>query len=312
MAEELAIAALNEGDHLGWWNATFFVSEALRKRGLMHESLAAATQLAEDPVTAESKALHARVSTLTSLAHQGCGNLALAVTMAEIAVQDASSLPDEFGVEIDARNTLIAALADSDQLEVAWQECLIMAELLVSQPESTYAGQSYWAIGNVAFLLGRIDDGVRYHDLAARTLSPTNDLDLWARFNRASASLRLTAGVIEPQTLECIERAELASSIVGRSERDSVELSLTRAQWLVLTGQFVAATRPLTDIIEKKHLLATHMAAQAYFLLGEALSTQGMEQEAIENFKASEDLFLQSGAEDRASNARALIASIGG
>ncbi len=185
-------------------------------------------------------------------------------------------------------------------------------DLLKSQPDLKYAGQSYWAIGNVAFLMQHVDQGVAYHQLAAQSLSPSNDLDLWARFNRASASLRLTAGVVEPETLECIERAELASSIVGGTERDRLELRLTRGQWLVLTGQFDAAIAPLTEIIGKKDLLATHMAAQAHFLLGQALSERAGATGAVSNFEASEDLFLQSGAEDRASTARALIEAIKG
>ena len=311
LAEDLASAALDEGDDLGWWNATFFVSEALRKRGLMLKSLMVAEKLAGHSVTLESKALSARVSTLVSLAHQGCGDLVLAVSAAHRAVQDAVSHPEEFGVEVDARNALIAALAESGQLDDAWEQCVLLAEVLKREPDSKSAGESYWAIGNVAFLLKRIADGVSYHQLAAKNLSPTNDLDLWARFNRASAALRLSAGVIEPETLECIERAELASSIVGGTELDRIELRLTRAQWLVLTGQFEAAIDQLGEVIAHKHLLATHTAAEAHFFLGRALSGQGRDSEARDNLEASEDLFLQSGAQERAAVARSLMDGIG-
>ncbi|WP_434993953.1 hypothetical protein [Arthrobacter sp. Ld5] len=312
LAEELAAAALQEQDELGWWNATFIVSECLRKRGLVRESREVAEDLADHPLTAQSNALSARVSTLVSLALQGSGDLAQAVEAGKRAVRAACGHPDDLNVEVDARHALIAALADSDQLEFAWHECLVLVDLLKSQPDLKYAGQSYWAIGNVAFLMQHVDQGVAYHQLAAQSLSPSNDLDLWARFNRASASLRLTAGVVEPETLECIERAELASSIVGGTERDRLELRLTRGQWLVLTGQFDAAIAPLTEIIGKKDLLATHMAAQAHFLLGQALSERAGATGAVSNFEASEDLFLQSGAEDRASTARALIEAIKG
>ncbi|MDQ0735271.1 hypothetical protein [Arthrobacter agilis] len=310
LAEELASAALLASDELGWWNASFLVSECLRKQGKMQESWAAAEILGKHPLTERSKALSAKVSTLSSLALQGTGDLALAVAAARQGVRDAAGSHDDVNVEIDARHALVAALADSDQLEAAWQECLALVDLLPLQPASRYVGQSYWTIGNVAFLLGHVDEGVAYHRLAAENLSPTNDLDLWARFNRASASLRLAAGAIGPETLECIERAELASSIVGGTERDRLELKLTRAQWLVLTGQLDAAVDQLADIIAKKHLLASHMAAQAHFLLGQALSARGSRAEALGNFRVSEGLFLQSGAKDRASAAHALIRGI--
>jgi tetratricopeptide (TPR) repeat protein len=310
LAQEVATAAKADGDELGWWNAQFLVSECLRKQGLMKESRSTAEILSKHPLTAGSKALSARVSTIVSLALQGAGELSLAVAAARRAVQDALQSVDDANVEIEARNALIASLADSDQLDIAWQECLALVEFLESQPPSKYVGQSYWAIGNVAFLLQRVSDGVAYHQLAARTLSPTNDLDLWAHFNRASASLRLTAGVIEPETLECIERAELASSIVGGTDRDRLELKLTRAQWLVLTGQFEVAVEHLADIIEHKDLLATHVAAQAHFLMGQALSARGDDVDAIHHLASSEELFLQSGAEERSLTARALIHSI--
>ncbi|MHA7207567.1 hypothetical protein [Arthrobacter sp. MDT1-65] len=307
LAEELAAAARDAGDELGWWNATFLISECLRKQGLVHEARGVADVLAEHHLTAQSKALGARVSTLLSLALQGTGELAPAVAAARQAVVDASGNVDDVKVEVGARNALIAALADSDQLELAWQECLALDALLRPEPSSQTTGMAFWAIGNVAFLLGHIPEGVSYHGLAAKNLSPSNDLDLWARFNRASAALRLKAGVVAPETLECIERAELASSIVGGTERDRLELKLTRGQWLVLTGQYDAAIEQLKGVIGQKQLLATHTAADAHFLLGQALSARGDTTRADANFRVSEGLFLQSGAKDRASAARALV-----
>ncbi|WP_394252351.1 hypothetical protein [Arthrobacter pityocampae] len=311
LAEQTANAALDSKDEAGWWNAKFLASEALRKQGRMHESKDVAELLEAQPLTKRSKALAARVSTLMSFALQGTGDLPGAVRAARTAVAHTRDAPGQKGIFMEAENALIAALADSDQLDDAWKECLILADLLSTEPNSQATGLGYWAIGNVAFLLRRVEEGVAYHELAANNLSPTNDLDLWARFNLASASLRLTAGIVEPETLECIERAELASSIVGGSERDRLELRVPRAQWLVLTGQYVSAIEQLTAIVEQKGLLATHVAAQVHFLLGQALSAGGHTMDAVVNLEASEGLFLQSGAEESASSARALIASIG-
>lgn len=309
-AEELAHATQRIGDDLGWWNATFLVSECLRKQGRVRDSRQVAETLSRSPLTLESEALRARVSILLSLALQGSGELAQAVSAARDAVTHAVGNPGDISVEVDARNVLVASLADSDQLEAAWDECHALDDLLRLQPGSRYRGQSYWAIGNVAFLLMHIEDGVAYHQLAAANLSPINDLDLWARFNRGSAQFRLAAGVVEPETLECIERAELANSIVGGTERDHEELKLTRAHWLVLTDQFEASADLLRSVVANKDLVASHTAAQAHFLLGQALSGLGNKAGATTNLELSEELFLQSGAEDRAAAARGLIESL--
>lgn len=310
LAEQWAALSLSDTEEEGWWNASFLAAECLRKQGLMSESRQVAETLEAHRLTHESAALRARVLTLRAFALQGSGDLTSAVRVARRAVAEALIEPDHNAIAIEAQNALIAALAESGMLEDAWRESLILAELLQRDPDNKYAGQSYWAIGNVAFLLKRITEGVSYHQLAAKTLSPTNDLDLWARFNHGSAQIRLAAGVIEPETLECIERAELANTIVGGTDRDRVELKLTRAHWLVLTGQFDSAVEQLATIIDQKHLLAVHTAAQAHFLLGQALSARGVDADAISNLELSEELFLQSGAEDRASMATALARSI--
>ncbi|THJ66280.1 hypothetical protein E8P82_09825 [Arthrobacter echini] len=307
VARQLASSAQHDGDDLSWWNATFLVSECARKQGMMRESAAIAERLADHPLTQRSKALSARVSSLISFALQGSGDLAPAIAAGRHAVEIASSEIGQPNILVEALNALIAALADSDQREAAWQESQSLAAILVSHPESPYAGQSYWAMGNVAFLLKQIDEGVYYHRLAAKTISPMNDLDLWSRFNRASASLRLSAGVVESETLECIERAEMANFIIGGTDRDREELKLTRAHWLVLTGQFDTATELLHSVIDHKDLVASHTAAQAHLLLGQALAESGSTADAITQLELGEDLFLQSGAQDRAATARQLI-----
>lgn len=310
LANQWAAASLEDSENESWWNATHLQAEALRKQGRMNESKDLADTLEQHPLTSSSTALKARVLTLRAFALQGLGDLTAAVDAAERATAEARSTPDHNGIAIEAQNALIAALAESGRINEAWQACLRLVDLLEAEPEGQTTGMGYWAIGNVAFLLKRRADGVEYHERAAKHLSPVNNLDLWARFNRASADLRLTAGELGPETLECIERAEMASSIVGGSERDRVELRLIRAHWLVLTGQFDMAIPSLEDIVHHKDLLALHTAAHAHFLLGQALMSTHRDVEATAQLTVSELLFAESGAEDRASTARTLIRSI--
>ncbi|MDI3279618.1 XRE family transcriptional regulator, partial [Arthrobacter sp. AL08] len=96
---------------------------------------------------------------------------------------------------------------------------------------SQLAGEVAWVIGNVAFMRHDYPEGIKYHERAARMLSPANDIDLWARFNKASAAVRLSSGIVEPETLSSIERAELALSIVGGNKSDQLEVAFIRARW---------------------------------------------------------------------------------
>jgi hypothetical protein len=311
LANEAADLALDVGDGDTWWEMTFFRAECLRRAGAMSRSADIALTLKDHPITRKSPALGARVSTSLALAFQGCGKLEQAVVEAKLATVKAAEPPTHSTSRIEAEHALIAALAESDQLDGAWEACLVLAGLLEGTDVSPQtAGLGYWAIGNVAFLMHHVEDGTRYHRLAAENLSPTNDLDLWARFNHGSAAKRLAAGVVEPETLECIDRAEMASSIVGGSERDRLELALTRAHWLVLTGQYDAAIDRLKAVTSQESLLATHTAAEARLLLGQAFKARHVELEALLNLEASEQLFVQSGANDRAAVARHMITEV--
>ena len=51
-------------------------------------------------------------------------------------------------------------------------------------------------IGNVAFMRADYEEGVKRHERAAKLLSPANDIELWARFNKASAAVRLSGGIV--------------------------------------------------------------------------------------------------------------------
>ncbi|WP_235563259.1 hypothetical protein [Arthrobacter sp. Soil782] len=279
----------------------------MKKTGAFHDAQRLAESLRDDVLTQRYQDLSARVSTFLAGTLQGQGDLAAAAGEARRAVALAASAADSPDLRITAQHALIAALAESDQLDDAWEECLRLAELITPDVNSQTAGKAYWVIGNVAYLRRDAATGTDYHRRAASNLSPSNDLDLWARFNRASAALRLAGGVVEPETLECIERAELAASIVGGSERDKLELSLTRAHWLFLTAQYDAAVERLRPICNASSLIASQTAAEAYLLLGQALARSGDALEGLFQLEKSQELFRQSGAPDREAQVGKLI-----
>ncbi|WP_024476093.1 hypothetical protein [Arthrobacter sp. CAL618] len=302
--------ALQDDNQVAWWNMAFFQAECFREEGAVEESVKVAELLRAHPLTDQSPALAARVLTLLGIGLQGIGQLPSAVDAARNAVDLAARDNAPRELLINALRALIATLAESDQVGEAWNECLVLAALITTDTSSQISGKAYWVIGNVAFLRQEVADGAKYHRLAAAHLSPNNDLDLWARFNRASAAKRLAAGVVDAETLECIERAETASSIVGGNDRDQLELSLTRAHWLVLTGQLNAAVKRLKPICADSTILASQTAGEANLLLGRALAGRGDDIEAMNYLDAAKANFIQSGAHDRAAHVAELIESL--
>ncbi|WP_051479070.1 hypothetical protein [Arthrobacter sp. H5] len=307
IAGEAIELALDKNDQIAWWNMTFLQAECLKKEGAIPEAESVVRLLHHHPLTVRFPDLAARVSTFLAVALQGRGNLDEAIEEARHAVAMAMAASESPDLHIGAKHALIAALAESDRVDEAWTECLGLAGLITSDVNSQTAGKAYWVIGNVAYLRQDAETGTEYHQRAAKNLSPTNDLDLWAKFNRASAALRLAAGVVEPETLECIERAEMASSIVGGSERDKLELALTRAHWLFLTGQFAAAVERLKPVCAASSLLAKQTSAEAFLLLGQSQSQNNNPVEGLIHLERSRELFHQSGARDRESHVRKLI-----
>jgi tetratricopeptide (TPR) repeat protein len=308
-ATAVELAARTE-DHHAWWNMTFLQAECLREEGSLDESLQSAEALSINSLTLQSEALKARVHTLAAVCQQGLGHLDQAVDSATIAVKSAAAVPDAPELQIEAHHALIAALAESDRLDEAWSACLELSTHITPDIHTQTAGKAYWAIGNVAFMRHQVDDGTRFHRLAAEHLTPNNDLELWARFNRASASRRLAAAVVDAETLECIERAEVASSVVGGTERDKLQLSLTRAHWLFLTGQVNAAVERLRPICAEGSALSRQTEGEANLLLAQALSARGEALEALAHFETSEQCFDDAGAPDRAAHVRAIVTGL--
>lgn len=299
-ASDLASAA---GDDQSWWDMQYLRAECRRDQGRIEEYLSLASELNGHPLTAASPELGAKAGTMVAVGLQGLGRLAEAAVTASEAAKLAARDPDLLYVQILAQRALIAALAESRLLDDAWRECLELENLLTDVDEDT-AGKGYWVIGNVAFLAERVSDGGLYHDLAAERLSPSKDVDLWARFNRASAEMRLQAKLSDAATLRCIERAELATDIVGGSERDHLEMSLVRAHWNYLNKLYQAALDILEPLCARSSILATQTSAEAHFLLARTLVGLGRLDEAVATFDQTVKLFDQAALPERSAAVR--------
>lgn len=270
---------------------------------------ATAKLLAEHPTTKAHPLLEKRAKILQSHASFGQGQMAEALRTAREAAEFA--IPDDGASNrIQIQFALIAALAESGELRDAWSESLLLAEMVDPEVDLKAAGKAYWAIGNVAFLMHKNREGVYYHDHAAKALSPSNDVSLWALFNKASAHVRLTAGLVEPATLECIERAELAMSVTGGSQSDELEVVMARVHWMILTGDEDEAVSRLTDIRSTGEVFPRENNAEIDYLLGLAMYRQGRYDEAVKAAQRAKSIYSESGAGRRAVESAELVQMI--
>jgi transcriptional regulator with XRE-family HTH domain len=297
-AATAAKIALEGKNTSAWWNMTYMQAECLVRHGDLLECQRITERLIEHPMARESIGLGVRARQMLAAVLQRQGQLSAAVDQALEATKLSEQLPKSSIVVIGTLRVLIGALAESGRLEEAWTYC----QTLVSQVDETtmpqLAGEVAWVVGNVAFMRHDYAEGVKEHERAAKLLSPANDIEMWARFNKASAAVRLQAGIVEPETLASIERAELAFSIVYEMKSDELEVAFIRARWLYLTGDIVAAIEKLRKIHAEREALAKHTAGEVALLLGKSLKAAGESEEAIVYLKEAQKAFSSAGAQD--------------
>jgi len=309
-AATAAQVALEGKNTSAWWNMTYMQAECLMKQGDLQECRKIIERLLEHPMATESVGLGVRARQMLAAVCHGQGQLAVAVEHALEAVKLSANLPRGSTVLIGAHRILIGALAESGRLDEAWKYCQALLDQVDEHSMSQLAGEVAWVIGNVAFMRHDYTEGVKHHERAARLLSPANDIELWARFNKASAAVRLSSGIVEPETLAAIERAELAFSIVGGTKSDELEVAFIRARWLYLTGDIVAAVEKLREIHAEREALGKHTAGEVSLLLGKSLKAAGDNEEALVHLEEAQKAFATAGAQDRVQQALDAILEI--
>ncbi|MEC5181942.1 hypothetical protein [Arthrobacter sp. CG_A4] len=307
-AQDAADIARFDGDVDSWWNMTFLQAENL----LDAEEFEACAALASDLVGGSHPSMEprakARTYILVAKARQGAGFLEEAADAARAAVELVVD-DDDVETQVKARQALIAALADSGKLDAAWAECLGLAEAVSAEVDDQLIGKVYWVIGNVAFLCNKVQEGLAYHELAAATFSPARNLDVWAKFNKASAAMRLAADIADADTLRCIERAELATDVIGGSVSDMLLLRLNRGHWTFLSGEVEVAIQMLEGICVEVDNTGPQILGEACLLLGRAHAALGNKAEANQNLLAAAEHFETAGAAQRAELARGYLAA---
>ena len=298
-AAAAARMAQENKDTVSWWNMAHLQASSLLKNADYQQCKDVMEVLLAHPLSEDTAGLAVRARQLMASACLGLGQLQEAVEHATISVQRASTLSQESTAYVAALRTLIAVLAESGRLDEAWVHCKTLSSLVDDALLPQLAGEIYWVIGNVAFMRHDVEEGLTNHARAGKMLSPASDLALWARFNKATASVRLSAGVVEPETLEAIERAELAQSVVGANLVDELEVSLIRAHWHYLNGDMPTALEQLTKLHDQRENLAKHTAGEVALLLGKTQKAMGEMAAALETLSEAKELFARAGATDR-------------
>lgn len=304
------LASANQ-DCVNWWNMTFLAATSLLRNGEHESAITILKTLLADPLTAGSDALSLRAHQVMAAAMLAQGSLPESIAHATLAAEIGSGdSAEEFSAYLMALQTLVGALTEAGRLEEAWAHTTPLAESITSDTPSQVAGEIHWVVGNVAFLRHDTRAGLEHHSQAARLLSPTADLSRWAQFNKATAWVRLAAGVVEPATLQAIERSELAHSVVGATAAEIMEVSLLRARWHYLNGELSPALELLSAIERNQDQLAPHIAGDTALLLGDTLRASGRLPEAQEAYQRAHERFTQAGALDRAAVAAENLAAL--
>lgn len=292
-------------DWVTWWNMTFLQANSFLRNSRCQESFDVLERLIDHPMTVSSPALLMRTHQIVGAALLGLGHLPEAIEKTTVAVEIGSTAETEeiYATYLTSLQTLIGALAEAGRLEDAWSHCLTLNGAITETTPVQLAGEMHWVIGNVAFMRQDVSGGLNHHGKAGRLLSPALDLSRWAQFNMATAWVRLAAGIIEPATLQAIERSELAHSVVGATPVEKAEMSLLRARWFFLTNELTKALELLDSLDPDRDGLASYLAGEIALHRGKILASQGQPVEALAAFKQALDLANQAGANERANEA---------
>lgn len=301
-------AALGDGDNWGFYRSSFNIARFQYDLGNMDDCISTVEALVEHPAVAAYPELVAQARILLAHALQDKGASERALIAAEEA---ADAVPEQTGqLRLVLQHSIVSTLAEKGETEEAWREALVIDSLVGPESGAKVRGMAYWAIGNAAFMSGRVEQGQEYHQRAAEALATVGDVNLWALFNKAAANMRLEAGLIDSETLECIERAEVAMSVSDGNTADKLEIMLSRAHWEYASGNWNEAEQKLKDVGERSKAQFPYIHGQALQLLAGCLLRTDRKDEALVVALGSQRIFEESGATERVAQVATLIDSI--
>ncbi len=285
-----------------WWNMSFLAADMSYHQGDYEKARDQVMELDGHAMAVQSDQLAVKSKTFLSVLSRVSGDLADAVQLAEAAVKLAESLAETSMDALEAQMARIAALAEHGDTNVAWRYAQqLRGVVAMDELSAQMRGQIAWTIGNVAFAQGEAATGVELHQLSEQLLDPAVDLELWARFIRATASIRLRNGIADEATGNLMARAEMVGKLLD-SQEIRTDLMLIRARWHTVRGE-AEQVLPLLDDLGGRDGLALNVAGDVALMRGEAQQASGNPTQAGTCYLTAAKLFSEAGLSDRASEA---------
>ncbi|MCQ1954417.1 hypothetical protein [Arthrobacter sp. zg-Y238] len=304
-----AEAASESGDAWGFCRMAFQAGQLQLNFGFTEDAVATCRQLLESEAVKDYPEFESRTRVLLARILHDDGQMQEALAVA----REASRRPAK-ELSLDGRRrvqqVLVASLADEGDTEAAWAETAHLVAMLDGVTSARTIGMTYWTVSNVAFMSSRIDEGLKNQRLAAEALSRLDDVNLWAQFNKATAHVRLVAGLAGGETAEFLERAEVAFAVAGGSEVDLYEMRITRAWFELMSGNEGVAEGLLCSLAKELAGPYPFLHARTLLILAQCLDGTGRQDEASECALQCERIFSELGADVYASESRELIDTI--
>lgn len=277
-----------------WWTGLYLRAEALSQIGDYEQSVATTATLLSHPMAEISPGLRAAVLVTRSRALIALGRLAEGREVARDAVATAerAGQDETLGKALLAQIAAVGELGDSAEVTDVVGKLIEVRTRIASDH---LRGRIAWSVGNAYFLAGNIPGAVTEHDHAAALLRPQADLRAWARFCKASAELRLSAG-IEDGVEHLLEQAAAGLLLAGNPE-DRAELNRVRAAY-ALRHDPQRALELVSEVLPEG-ILAAHSRAPAHVITARAYTALGDAEHAREHWVKAAECYEQAGASEK-------------
>lgn len=281
------------------WETRWDLVDVLDRVEAPAERLATLAALAADPLTTSSVALQTRVLARLAGAHREVGEVKESIEVATRALDVSQHLPIAAPERVRALIALLAARADNTELEEATGLADQLAAVIDAVTSAQSRAAAYWAIGNVRFMAGAIDDAVAQHDLAFRFFRPESDVRQWARLSKGSAMMRLNAGVDTDGASRLLRQARQGLELVG-TPTDLAELRSVEARYRLVNGDPAAAIELAEQALREPESLAAQDLADCYCTVARAHVALGNIDAAAAAYRTCGDKLEEAGLYRRA------------
>lgn len=205
-AAEGARLAEDSGQTVAWWTFVQIRLAALTAADSFEELSDLTAELLDREFVIGHAPILARVLLASATSKRILGLPADALQDAQRAV-GLGAETDHAPWHPQARRAVVAALVAVGQHDRALAECEAL-EGELDPSDAGQVGETLWSKGNILFALGRLDAAVQCHDRAFDLMAGAAiDPELWHRFTRASAHLRLRHLTVAGATARVVDTA---------------------------------------------------------------------------------------------------------